>query len=350
MFESLPLKLHDAEGVHRAWKLIASRPTGKVESARPFVGSLRPAVELDGYELRIASKIDPQFGPVLLFGAGGRLADIFQDSAVGLVPLNATLARLVMEQTKIYSALRGDGSKSVDLPALEALLVRFSQLLVEQQGIKEVDINPLFASRQGLLALNARIVVHGSEVNEDQLPKPAIRPYPIQHAFPWTMKGGQTVTIRPIRPEDESRMIKFYERLSDESVYLRYFQAVALRRRTTHDRLTRICFIDYDREMALVAERRNPQTEERQIIALGNLLKIHGRNAGDLAVITSDEHQGMGLASELFRRLLNVAREEKLQRVVAITMIENLPMCAVLKKLGFHLSIEDDEVEGVLEL
>jgi acetyltransferase len=164
------------------------------------------------------------------------------------------------------------------------------------------------------------------------------------------MKDGQPVTIRPIRPEDEPRMVRFHERLSDQSVYLRYFQAVELSQRTAHDRLTRICFIDYDREMALVAERRDSCTEERKIIALGNLLKIRGSNAGEMAVITSDEYQGRGLAGELFRRLLDVAREEKLQRVLATTMAENRPMCAVMKRLGFHLSIEDNEVEGVLDL
>lgn len=239
----------------------------------------------------------------------------------------------------------------MDLLALEACLVRFSQLVVEQRWIKEIEINPLVATPQSLLALNSRVVIHGPEVNEDQIPKPAIRPYPTQHVSSWTMKDGQAVTFRPIRPEDEPLMVKFHEGLSEKSVYLRYFQAVGLRQRTAHDRLTRICFIDYDREMALIAERRDPHTEERQIVALGNLLKIHGGRVGEVAVITRDDHQGKGLATEMFRRLVCVAREEKLQRVLATTMTENRAMCAVMKRLGFHLTVnfEDQEVEGILD-
>ncbi len=165
----------------------------------------------------------------------------------------------MMEQTKIYTALKGvRGRTPVDLAALEQLLVRFSELVVEQRWIKEIDINPLLASPERLLALDARVVLHGREVAEDKLPRPAIRPYPAQYAGEWTMKDGTPVTIRPIRPEDEPLMVKFHETLSERSVYMRYFQPLKLSTRTAHERLTRICFIDYDREMALVAERRHP--------------------------------------------------------------------------------------------
>ncbi len=349
-FESMPLKVFDADAIRGAWQLIESRLAAKASPKDSVTISLQPVVELDGYEFIVASKIDPQFGPVLMFGLGGKLSEVFQDRAVGLPPLNSTLARRIMEHTRIYSAL--GGRKSVDPLALEGFLVRFSQLVVEQRWIKEIEINPLLASPQGPLAVNARVVVHGPEVREDQLTKPAIRPYPTQHVCSWTMKDGQAVTFRPIRPEDEPLMVKFHEGLSEKSVYLRYFQAVGLRQRTAHDRLTRICFIDYDREMALVAERRDSQTEERQIVALGNLLKIYGRNIGEIAVITRDDYQGKGLATEMFRRLVCVAREEKLQRVMATTMAENRAMYAVMKRLGFHLSVnfEDQEVEGILDL
>jgi len=350
--EGLPLHLADADAVRGAWNFVASRLADKIEPDSSFTVALQSAVQLDGYELRIAGKIDPQFGPVLLFGAGGKLEYMLQDCAVGLVPLNATLARRVMEQTRIYSALLRDARKSFDLPGLEAVLVRLGQLLVEQPWIKEIEINPLLISPQHLLVLDARVVVHGPGVKEDQLTKPAIRPYPAHHVSSWTMKDGQKVTVRPIRPEDEPLMIRFYEQLSDKSVYLRYFSAIGLRQRTDHDWLTRICFIDYDREMALVVERRDPKTYERKIIGLANMTKVYGRKMAEIAVITSDEYQGKGLASQMLRCLIQVAREEKLQHVLATTMTENLAMCAVMKRLGFHVSvnIEDHEVEGVLEL
>src|SRR5713226_577808 len=124
-------------------------------------------VRSDGYELIIGSSLDPQFGPVLLFGAGGHLVEIFGDSALGLPPLNSTLARRMMEQTRIFTALKGvRGRKAVDVAALEQLLVRFSQLVVEQPLIKEIDINPLLATPDRLVALDARVVLHGKDVSE----------------------------------------------------------------------------------------------------------------------------------------------------------------------------------------
>ena len=136
----------------------------------------------DGYELIVGSSIDPQFGPVLLFGAGGQLVEVFKDRALALPPLNTTLARRMMEQTRIFQALEGvRGRKPVDIAALEQLLVRFSQLVAEQPPIKEIDINPLLASPERLLALDARVVLHSIEVQESELPRCAIRPYPLQY-------------------------------------------------------------------------------------------------------------------------------------------------------------------------
>src|SRR5581483_104320 len=186
----------------------------------------------------------------------GQLVEVAKDRGLALPPLNSTLARRLMEQTKIYTALQGvRGRKPVDVTALAEMLVCFSELVVEQPWIKEIDINPLLASPERLLALDARVLVHGPEVREEELPRPAIRPYPVQYVGEWTMKNQERIVIRPIRPEDEPLLIKFHGKLSERSVYMRYFQPMKLSTRTAHERLTRICFIDYDREMALVAER-----------------------------------------------------------------------------------------------
>lgn len=350
--DGMPLDLFDAENVRSAWKMIMRRLEGSTEAGHRFAMALQPKQRGQCYDLRIASKLDPQLGPVLLFGLGGTMSNVFRDHAVGLPPLNATLARRVMERTRIYRVLHGaDGHAHVDLAELEGMLVRFSELMVEQPWIRELEIN-LSAGRNSLLARSTRIEVHGPEVRREQLPRPAIRPYPIQYVSSWVMKDGQAVTIRPIRAEDEPLMIKFHERLSDRSVYLRYFQGMALDQRTTHDQLTRICFIDYDREIALVAERRDPHTEERRIIALGNLTKMHRGNDGEIAAITSDDCQGRGLGSEMMRRLLRVARDENLERVIGTTLPENRQMCAMLKRLGFRISVnlDDNLVEGELLL
>ena len=183
------------------------------------------------------------------------LAEVFEDFALALPPLNSTLARRMMEQTRVYSALKEfRGRAPVDVSTLEQLLVQFGQLVVEPRWIEEIDINPLLASAEGMIALDARVVLHGSDV-EEELPELAIRPYPARYVMGCTLKDGTKVTIRPIRPEDEPLMVEFHGTLSDRSVYLRYLHPMQLTTRVAHERLARICFIDYDREMALVGER-----------------------------------------------------------------------------------------------
>jgi acetyltransferase len=307
----------------------------------------------DAYELIIGSSLDAQFGPVLLFGTGGQLVEVFKDRALALPPLNSTLARRMMEQTKIYKALKGvRGRKPVDLQALEVLLVRFSALVAEQRWIKEIDINPLLASPDGLIALDARVVVHGPEVTLDQIPKSAVRPYPTQYVTAWTMKDGTAVNVRPIRPEDEPAMVRFHETLSERSVYLRYFHLINLEQRTTHERLTRICFIDYDREMALVAERRNPETGEPEVLAVGRLMKIHGTSEAEVAVLVSDKWQGRGLGKELLARLLIVGADEKLTKLTADILPDNRDVMRLCEKLGFSLkhSLDDEVVRAEFKL
>jgi acetyltransferase len=182
---------------------------------------------------------------------------------------------------------------------------------------------------------------------EDKLPAPAIRPYPIHMVKEWTMKDGSQVTVRPIRPEDEPAMIKFHTELSERSVYLRYFQPLKLTQRTAHERLTRICFIDYDREMALVVERKKPDGAA-DIIAVGRLSKIHGRPEAELAALVQDELQGKGIGSELYRRLIQVARDQNLHKVHSNMLGENREMQNLCKRLGFHLSAPDLEDNLVL--
>ncbi len=348
------LNLGTAEAVAKAFDAIQASVTAKV-GAEHFQGvTVQPMIKLrDAYELIIGSSLDPQFGPVLLFGTGGQLVEVFKDRALALPPLNSTLARLMMEQTKIFKALKGvRGRKPVDIPALETLMVRFSALVAEQRWIKEIDINPLLASPDGLIALDARVVVHGPEVTLDQVPKTAIRAYPTRYVAAWTMKDGHPVTIRPIRPEDEPAMVRFHETLSERSVYLRYFHLMNLEQRTQHERLTRICFIDYDREMALVAERRNPETGESEILGVGRMMKIHGTTEAEVAVLISDKWQGRGLGKELLARLLIVGADEKMSRLTADILPDNREVMRICEKLGFTLkhSLDDEVVRAEFAL
>ncbi|MFM7572784.1 MAG: bifunctional acetate--CoA ligase family protein/GNAT family N-acetyltransferase, partial [Snowella sp.] len=346
------LNLLESESVQLAYEKIQQNVTEKV-GAEHFLGvTVQPMLNPDGsYELIIGSSLDAQFGPVLVFGTGGQLVEIFKDRAIALPPLNTTLARRLMEQTKIYEALKGvRGRKAVDLEALEKLLVKFSQLVVEQPQIKEIDINPLLASEERLSALDARIVLHSVETPDHQLSRTAIRPYPLQYVTPWQMPNGQNVTIRPIRPEDEPLMIQFHKTLSEQSLYFRYFHLMSLSSRIAHERLTRICFIDYDREMALVVESENPETLEKEILGVGRLTKQHGINEGEFALLVSDAYQHQGLGTMLLEKLVQVGRDEKLAAIKAEMLKENKPMQRVSEKVGFQLQHTPSVVHAEIRL
>ena len=338
------LNLRDEADVRRAWHAIRAAVTERAGAEHFREVTVQPMVRLEGYELILGSSVDPQFGPVLLFGAGGQLVEVFEDHALALPPLNTTLARRMIEQTRIFKALKGvRGRSPVDLPSLGDLLVRFSQLVVEQRWIKEIDINPLLASSDRLLALDARVVLHGPEMTEDLLPRLAVRPYPAQYAGDWTLRNGQQVAIRPIRPEDEPLMVRFHQTLSERSVYLRYFNALKLSQRIAHDRLIRICFIDYDREMALIAVRTEPASNAQEILAVGRLSRLHGINEAEFAVLVTDQWQRQGLGTELLRRMTDIARQEKIARVNGSFLEENYEMRSIAKKLGMKLVHATDE-------
>jgi acetyltransferase len=346
------LKLQTAEEVRRAFREIETSVREKAGEGHFLGVTVQTMVAAEGYELILGSSVDAQFGPVLLFGTGGQLVEVFQDHSLGLPPLTSTLARRMMERTKIYSALTGvRGRKTVDMAALEELLVRFSELVVEQPWIREIDVNPLLASSEQLLALDARMVLHPPELDAEHLPRTAIRPFPTQYVQPWTMKNGAPVIIRPIRPEDELLMVSFHKALSERTVYLRYFQPLKLSQRVSHERLVRICFQDYDRQIALVVENRDAGGKPA-IIAVGRLSKIHGQSEAEMAVLVDDRFQHLGLGKELYRRMIEIARAEKLQRVISSILTENLEMRAICSKLGFALraDIEEDTVQAVLEL
>jgi acetyltransferase len=318
-----------------------------------FLGvTVQPMLNLkEGYELIVGSSPDPQFGPVLLFGTGGTLVEVFKDRALAIPPLNTTLARLTMQRTKIFEALKGvRGRPPVDLAELEKIFVRFSELVVEQRWVKELDINPLFASHEELIALDARIVLYDPDVTEDELPQLAIRPYPTQYVKNFVNKAGEDFVIRPIRPEDEPKMVRFHEKLSEQSVYLRYFRSFQLDQRVEHERLTRICFVDYDRTIALVIEYTNPETNEGEIVAAGRLTRLLNSEEAEFAIIVRDDFQRRGLGTQLLAHLVQVGQTEGIKHIVAYMLPENRGMIQVAEKLGFRMEREEDMVKALIEV
>jgi acetyltransferase len=348
------LNLGDDAAVERAYRSIQESVTAKA-GAEHFGGvTVQKMVRAAGaYELILGSSIDSQFGPVLLFGAGGQLVEVFHDRSLAIPPLNTTLARRMMEQTQIYKALKGvRGRKPVDIARLERLLVRFSQLVMEQPWIKEIDINPLLVSSDDMIALDARIILHGKDTAATALPKLAIRPYPSQYAKEFQAPGKPPVRIRPIRPEDEPLVVAFHGTLSERSVYMRYFAWMKLGQRTAHDRLVRMCFIDYDRQIALVAETANERTGEQQIIGIGRLVKASGGKEGEVAFLVSDAYQGQGVGQEMMTLLIDFARDEGLAALTATFIRENFPMRRLLERYKFEIAddVQEDSSTARLEL
>ena len=337
------LNLTGEEAVAEAYRKIEAAVREKAGEGKFRGVTVQPMVSREGYELILGSSVDPNFGPVILFGSGGQLVEVYKDRALALPPLNATLAERLMEQTNIFGALKGvRGRAAIDIAELQRILVRFSQLLVDQPWIKEIDINPLLASPGKIVALDARIVTYPSDTDAARLSRPAIRPYPTRYIGRWATKDGTPVMIRPIRPEDEPLMVKFHGTLSEQSVYLRYFHMEKLDSRVAHDRLLRKCFIDYDREMALVADRQDPSTGEHEILAVGRLTKEPGSREAEVAVLVSDRAQKQGLGAELVGRLIEVARDEKLERIIAVILPENYGMMALARHFQFTIRPNPD--------
>lgn len=343
------LDLRDAAAVREAYRAIRKSVLTQ-GGADAFQGvTVQPMIASKGFELILGSSTDAQFGPVLLFGAGGYFVEVFKDRAIALPPLNRTLARRFMERTQIHAALKGfRGREAVDSAALEEMLVRFSQLVVEQRWIKEIDINPLLASGEQIIALDARVVLHDANTNPDDLPRSAIRPYPAAYARQWKI-GREPVTIRPIRPEDEPLMVEFHKTLSERTVYLRYFGALSLKQRTVHERLRRVCFVDYDREIALVADHKN-RGGHHEILGVGRLIKEHGTDHAEFAVLISDSWQGKGLGSQLLKLLVEMGRKEGVRRIVGHIVTENTAMMRVSEEVGFKLSRDREMGEWRAEI
>jgi len=339
------LNLADAAAVREAFQLIEQSVESKAGKGHFLGVTVQPMVELEGYELILGSSIDPQLGPVLLFGLGGQLVEVFKDRSLGLPPLTTTLARRMMEATRIYTALKGvRGRKPVNLAELEQILVRFSHLIAEQPLVKELDINPLLASSDQLLALDARVMLHEHEPVSG--PRLAIRPYPSQYVSQCTAKDGSAVTFRPIRPEDEPLIVEFHKTLSDRSVYLRYMTPMLLSERAAHRRLARICHCDYDREITLVAEQGEANGGENgkaRILAAGRLTKMHGVNSARFSVLVSDLSQGMGVGKEMVRKLLQVSKQEGVDHIETLMMVDNQPMRHICQQLGFTFTPTKEE-------
>jgi acetyltransferase len=209
----------------------------------------------------------------------------------------------------------------------------------------------LLATPDRVLALDGHVILHSRQIPDDALPRTTIRPYPSQYEGTWIAQDGTEFAIRPVRPEDEPLMGPFHNELSEESVYLRYAHAVRLADRITHEKLARLCFIDYAHEMALVALRTTAEGKQ-ELVGIGHLIMDHKRNEAEFALLISDSLHGKGLGTDLLRRLVEIGRKERVGRIVGYILADNRPMLDVCRGLGFHHEHEfgDPTVVSIINL
>lgn len=296
------------------------------------------------YEVILGAKKDKDFGSVILFGMGGIGTEVLKDISIGLPPLNQTLARRLMEETEVYKMLQGyRGKKPADMKELEHILVNFSNLIVDFPEIAEMDINPIAISDGKPYALDARIIIDKESMDYTvHYPHLVITPYPTRYTTTWKLLDGTEVILRPIRPEDEPLEHELLSNLSEETLRTRFFSII---KDITHEMLIRFCNIDYDREMAIVAELK--EGNKKRIIGIGRLIIEPDLRSGEYAVLVHDAYQGKGLGYKLVDVIIGIAQDKELEEIHGTVLTENEKMLRVARKLGFTTKIQPDGITEV---
>jgi Acyl-CoA synthetase (NDP forming) len=301
------------------------------------------------YELILGGKKDKDFGSVVLFGMGGTMAEFIKDFSIGLPPLNQTLAKMLIQDTRVYKMLQGfRGKAAADFEGLEEILVNFSNLIVDFPEIAEIDINPLAISNGKASALDARIIIDKNydATCRSTYPHLIISPYPTRYTTPWQLSDGTEVLLRAIRPEDEPAEHEMLSSLSKESLRTRFFSTI---KDISHEWLILFCNIDYDRHMAIVAEMK--ENGKKSMIGVARLIMNQDLTSGEVAVLVQDRFQGKRLGTKFVEMLIEIAKERGLEDIRADVLTENESMLKVFRRLGFTTHcVPGGTSEAVLKL
>jgi acetyltransferase len=292
-------------------------------------------IDKDAQELILGFKKNETFGSVIMIGLGGTAVELFRDRALGFPPLNERLARRMLESLKVYPLFRGyRGRPGVNIDRLVEIMIRLSYLAADYPEIKELDINPLLVSVADVVALDARAVID-QELSGKQI-KPyahlALRPYPEEFVKDVMLKDGTPLVFRPIKPEDEPMWFDLLRSCSRESLYQR-FQYVF--HWDTHEVASRYCFIDYDREMAVVAEQS--ENGKKKLLGVGRMVADPDHITAEYAILVTDAWQNRGVGALLTDYCFEVARQWGVKRIVAQTASDNVRMIAIFKSRGFEI-------------
>lgn len=327
------LDLHNAQEVREAAAAMLARVAQRRPDARIDGFTVQPMVRRRGaHELIVGASIDPLFGPVILFGQGGTAVEVVADRALALPPLNVALAESLIERTRVARLLRGwRDVPPAHRPSIHTALLAVSQLLADVPEIAEIDINPLLVDAQEAIALDARVRV--SPDRPGGAAHFAIRPYPQEliETLDW---HGETLTLRPIRPEDEAQHLAFLQKMDPEDIRLRIFYS---RRSIEHSELARLTQIDYDREMAFIATRTGPDGQPETIGVVRGICDPDNETA-EYGILVRSDLKGRGLGRLLMDKLIRYLRAHGTRRIVGTVLRENKGMLALLEKLGFAIT------------
>ncbi|SEP63041.1 acetyltransferase [Faunimonas pinastri] len=297
------------------------------------------------HELILGVAQDQTFGPILLFGQGGTAAELIADRAIGLPPLNMVLAREMIGRTRV-SRLLGEhrGRPATDTDAIASTLVKLSELICDFPDLAELDINPLVADENGVIALDARVVVRQEGAAGSVL---AIRPYPSELEKALTLNGGRSLSLRPIRPEDEPALVRMVEASSPEDVRLRFMSTL---KAFPHMMAARLSQIDYDREMAFVAIV--PGAEGGEILGVSRFIADPNNDSAEFGIMVRSDQKGQGLGYRLMLEILDYARKRGIRSVWGDILTENVAMLRLAGDLGFtrKAANEDGVVQVTIDL
>ncbi|MFH1591473.1 MAG: acetate--CoA ligase alpha subunit [archaeon] len=292
------------------------------------------------YELIIGAKKDPLFGPIIVFGMGGVAVEVFKDTNIGLPPLNMALATRLMEETKIFRLLKGyRGMPGVDIKAIQFLLYKFAYLVSDFPQIKEIDINPFGIDEKGGIVLDAKVILDDKIGNKKIKPYShlVISPYPKEYISKIRLKGKTDVTLRPIRPEDEPLEAEMFKEFSEETQRFRFFGPI---KNITHDLLVRYTQIDYDREMAIIAEIK--EKGKKRMAGVVRLIADAYNETAEFAIVVADPWQNQGLGDKLADYILRIAKKRSVKKVHAYFLKDNDIMRHMFEKRKFSIKSDGD--------
>lgn len=324
----LGLRPQEAE---RAAEDMLTRIGAKLPGARIRGFTVQPMIRRPhAHELILGMSVDPTFGPLLMFGAGGTAVEVLRDNAHALPPLDHNLARDMMRQTWVWRLLQGYRDRPpADIDAVADTLVRLGYLIARHPEIRELDVNPLLADERGVIALDARVSI----ADQQACPRPplAIRPYPSEWAREITLGTLGEVSIRPIRPDDEALYEQFFAAVSAEDRRLRFFGAGP---NLSHGLLARLTQIDYAREMGFVAIGK----PRHALLGVVRMVADPDYSRGEYAILVRSDLKGRGLGWRLMQHLIEYGKREGLQELNGFVLADNTNMLEMCRRLGFRVA------------